>query len=278
MTDNAKDRIVASFRRLVRPTKLAVPVLLMALGSGWLGDGLGGLWEGGWPPHVCAALVYKPLSGAVLFFIGAWWMYGLRREYLPVQVLARTEKIRPARVLVMTVSRPNFEIAATVPPRLEDRDGRILPVTGELDADCEPAEIHWNWQPLLRGLRLHLSRLERIQLIGSKDSRVEDCAAFLRHYAPGCEIVWHPPETLDVEDIDGLMAAIGAEVARARAALPGLKERDVMLDCTGGPKPTSIAVALYTSRHPRLQFQYVSTNTGEVCAFNVLAEKEGEVE
>lgn len=267
--------------KYVKPFLLSLPVLLMAIGGGWAGDAIGERL-GTWPDLFVGFEEWhwwKFGLGLVLFFLGAFWMYCQRHEYLPVRVLKYSSDVPAARVLVMTVSRRNgFEFDDGMRTVIM-KDGRTVKLTWRLEEDCV-AEGEWNWQQLLRGVRLHKDCLQRIHLIGSKNGsheQLKDCARFLRSYlGDGCSIQCHD-QPVDFEDIDAIREALDQVLRAARNALPGLRDRDIMLDCTGGQKTTSIAVALYTTRHPGLHFQYVN-NQGETLLFNVTAEKEPEID
>ncbi|RME44759.1 MAG: hypothetical protein D6791_12470 [Chloroflexi bacterium] len=271
---------------------LILSVLMIPVGSGWFGDAIGERFNDGlnffshdfWAFEIWRW--WKFVLGLLLFILGVMIAYWLRREYLPVQVLARAAGERPAQALVLTVSQPNFRFKDGTYSRLELMHGQreVIELSHDLERDCTvPGQ--WNWQQLLRAIRPHVDRLKRAHLIGSIGRQpgqagsfesLEDCMALLKKYLPEDCVIEHHKKAVDFEDIDAILMALDKEVRKARRSLSGIKDNDIMLDCTGGQKTASIAVALYTTRHPGLQFQYVD-NGGRIQRFNVVAEKEPEV-
>ncbi len=270
------------FRKGLRFLRLSLFVLMMAVGGGWLGDALGEQF------HVLTSggliepwRIAKAVAGAGLFFLGAWCLYRNRREYLPAQILACSPGAPPARVLVLFVSPRNFDLDDGY--TLVMRNGARRQLHGDAEQDCLPGGVAWNWQPLLCALRPHLTRLERIRLIGSapverqqgSHVELEVCAGLLKRYLPAGVTVESHPQPVDFEDMDALIETL--QRVRDKAEAQGYRDRDIMIDCTGGQKTTSIASALFTTRHPRMQFQYVSTRNLQVISFNVVNEREGDL-
>ncbi len=256
-------------RRLLKPALLSLPVLAMAVGSGWFGDGLLTAIQGG-------GLRATVWIGLGLFVAGALAIYWMRSQYLPVRVLSWSSDVRPCRALVATVSPMNFTLEDT---GRVSCNGHSLRLTGDIDKDAAADEVRWNWQQLLRAIRPHLPRLECIHLIGSsgeQGSRAQlgRCRDLLARYT-AATVVEHP-QGIDFEDVEAVRAAV--QEALQKLDVQGYALNEIMLDSTGGHKTTSIAVALVTLDRPQLQFQYVRTTRPEPLVFNVVSESPVDLE
>ena len=261
----------------VRIASLSAPILMMAVGSGWLADAMHGYF-------FATASERNPVMlgiiAAILFFGGAAWVYYQSDKYLPVRVLSKTDRIKPCRALVATISPMNFNFQnwpaedAQLVIEMREKSHRL---SGDMTEDIQPCGIDWNWQQLLRAVAPHTGKIDRIYLIGSSDKngkkgsgpQLDICKMFLSRYVD-CDIRC-VPGFIDFEDID----AVKGEVFNAVEILrrDGYGDSEIMLDSTGGHKTASIAVALVTLNHPRLQFQYVSMYQIQPLAFNVVAER-----
>lgn len=263
---------------------LAVPVLLMATGGGWVGDSIVDLILG--DGRRTGVLLVVLLAGLLVFLGGAYWIYYMRKDFLPARILARTNLIPPRKAMISMVSTPNFEFI-DMPARSDgkvrirmNRTKEELTLSGDLEIDTAETDIQWNWQQLLRAIKPHVNTLKRIHLIGSSGTRgshasLAVCAELLRQYLNDEITVTMEAEGVELDDIDAL-------IRRIREAIGKLKkdhyfDSDIMIDSTGGPKTASIASALVTLSSPRLHFQYVSMHDQRPLAFNVVAEQQGDV-
>jgi hypothetical protein len=149
------------------------------------------------------------------------------------------------------------------------------------------AGVRWNWQQLLRALQPHADTLEHVYLIGSADAGgqdgshrfLDDAVRLIRLYFPEgrrLRSVSHGDEPVDFDDVRRLMRAMrhGIDVLTDGT---GLAEEDVVIDVTGGMKPTSIAGAVMTL-NGAVTFQYVHTSRGdEVWEYDLLHKGASEV-
>lgn len=196
-------------------------------------------------------------------------------RYLPARVLSPQTDFSPRRVLLTTLSPCRNLVPQGRGFSVIDDKGDPHALSGDLgrDTDLATALPQWPWQQTLRGARKNHPALERIVLAGSQDGsgaprQIELCRQFLGHYFPHAVIEpTHRPARFD--DIEDVLDMLRDAIRRLNEA--GYKDRDIIIDCTGGPKPTSIAAALVTLDHPDLMFQYVGSGeeAGRVCAFNV---------
>jgi hypothetical protein len=168
--------------------------------------------------------------------------------------------------------------------------------TGNLDNDITMLEKmkaegqFWSWEMTLRGIQHHLKKLRVLLLVASKDSilQVHWLRNVLKQYPVlarvqilvlindnGRTAVRQCPDakTLtkdngwDFEDFneqseafaDALRLLNEGEVKAADGSRVRAKDREIMIDFTGGQKPASVVAAAITFRRP-VQAEYVSTN------------------
>lgn len=275
-------------RELATTIKLALPVLLMAIGAGWLGDSLYNalLGEITWT----RVLFFTGIGGGIFFLLGAFWLYRQRKEYLPVRALERMRDIRPRKVLISTISPKGRQLELDIPDDKEVpasvKDARTtVTLSGNVEEDAAPCEIRWSWQQLLRAIVPHKETLERVYLVGSSDKEgsagshndLKACRRLLKRYLPEACTVTFSDTGVDFEDIDALTGRFKDILAELQRE--GYCTDEVMIDSTGGMKTTSIAAAMVTLDHPRLHFQYVPTQGDDFrpFAFNVVAETQPEL-
>jgi hypothetical protein len=265
---------------------VALWVLIVANGVaiGWLGDGLKGECLFGPVLGDCVGgldVAWRNL--AVLLASGGVFLalYLVGRNVLPVRVLRQAAEIRPRRVVLLPLS------ALKPPPERNPQGGyalrmqeRLIDFSGNLAKDiAELQGTNWNGQQILRGLRPHLqdNMLERVILIGSEGERGSmDMAKgivrdWLGLYLRADRVEVHPT-AVDFEDVQALRETFEEIVSRLTRTA-GYRERDIVIDATGGQKTTSIAAALATLEPSELEFQYVETRDNpRVLSFNVVTE------
>jgi hypothetical protein len=270
-----------------------VATLVTIIASSLLADGLKGerLFEGWFEAETTQRFRIHILLGTLLVWIvAALWLYGLRRLFLPALTLTQG-RVVPRRVLIMMVSPKGNAVLDPSPCGLavtftgsHQGSSRTIPLTGDLDADVQALNDanRWSWHQLLRALRPHQKKgLERVYLIGSTDQRRDDgsiaqgtfselceCAKLLKLYVPEVRCYG---QAVGAGSLDEFQQAILA-IVRSEGE-HGVKEKDIIIDVTGGQKTHSIAGALVTLSAPRLEFQYVDTNDPfGVVAYNVVNE------
>lgn len=164
-------------------------------------------------------------------------------------------------------------------------DGLNLGFTG-LNADLEEMvrakerpdkPVRWPWEMPLRGLRHHREGLKSVTLVcselslpqarlfanlvagyfvsGPKVRVLFDVGGEL-HLAP-CPLTPDPSGDFDFEDFDQL--SVGLIWLFAKLQSEGIAERQIMVDVTGGQKPTSIVAAAVTFNRA-VEAQYVQTD------------------
>ena len=265
--------------------------ILLVISIGWLGDTLPSSENRLFGLDHNASLLLA--SCAVL--ISALYLYWSRERFLPVRSLHSHSAPKAHKVLISCISPSSylFEIHrkddGTRSLRIKDkRDGamRELQLTWDIEIDAENkqlSELHWNWQQILRGIRLHATKLERIYLIGSSEDergqgsfdQLKQCAALLRGYlGDGTEII-PGNEAVDFEDLNALYHSLSGCISDAHNA--NYRADEIIIDATGGLKTTSIAAALVTLHNPRHEFQYIGNN-GKALSYNVISRPRSELE
>lgn len=161
----------------------------------------------------------------------------------------------PIRALILTVSKPETPVMKLEVLREGRVVARFLPkgqppveVKGpNLTDDIKTLdEIKPNWQQLLRGLEPHvqMGALEYVTLYGSKDSRLEDCAAWLGGYLPSTTRI-RVLDPVNLEDFEAVHTVLAQEVHRLNHE-HHIGPEELALDITGGTKILSIAGAVLT--------------------------------
>jgi len=261
-----------------------------------------------WAGHSLLELLHGPtaIDGAffvgslALFLVGMLWAYDARSAFALLRTLeqhalkASNLKTTDARALTLLLSTPNatlLECCApgsgwTLDPRspkLASQANSVAPKATQLggkdlDIDIEAitaSRIRWNWQQLLRAVRVHRSSLQRVHLLGSSRDGgsypyTELCAKWLRGYLPGATVNASLERSVDFENLDDLRRSIMWIIRQERDL--GLADREIFVDVTGGMKTASIAAAAVTL-NTDVRFQYVQTDEpSDVLVFNAKLE------
>lgn len=252
--------------------KSATALGLLPIATSWVADDLRRLLSGG-DPMTPTDLTGFGIALALTLVAPYVFVSSLRRVAFEVQRFTMADGVKPHAVWVGSVSTTGW---SWTPERLTltGKSPKELPLPPDLDgaiaAMGTASSPQFAWEQILRGLRPHAARLRRVVLLvspsGGKTSasepQYEECAAMIRHY--------FRPETIEkrivpFEDLEGLLGVLREVVATEK------DPAEIMFDVTGGMKMVSIAAAIVSLEHPKVEFQYVETQ-GEkrVRAFNVV--------
>jgi len=271
-----KKKVTDLLTELYKVLCLTLPLLLFISGSGWVADGFKGELLGeGWVqysnnPNVLALRIGILIIAILLTLGGAYWLYRIRKHYLPVAHLERCEQPTGIYALVATVSAPfkwKLEFPDGKMPHLKCAGfDNFLPESLE-EVTALPLRS-WNWQQLLRAIKPHAKELKLIYLIGSPTfppingeqemgsfDTLEDCKKLILAYLPNVEVCC-AQESVNFEDIAILYNKLNQTIDQL-----GYEKNEIILDVTGGQKTASIVTALVTLHHPKLHFQYVQSGT-----------------
>ncbi len=278
-TDEVAKRLHAALRQ---PTGIIICSLMLIVGGGWFSDGLNGQCILVFHPLGCAESATDwrgAVFSLILFLLGAAGLASATRHYLPVQYLQMRRDAIGRRGLIIAVSTPSDFLVSENGEQVISRrlDNGALSLTGNIDTDIAGfGNSRLNIQQFLRAVRPHAGEnLSQVILLGSfgesgSGKHLQAYSKLLQRYVPCAHI--HIEPQVDFEDVDGMYQAINQAVDRM-AQVGKLREKDIVIDVTGGQKTSSIAAALATLHKPELEFQYVSQNaSSEILTFNMVSE------
>lgn len=250
----------------------------------WIADGIKGdelfPW---WPsgafkpdePRIVECILYMLLLSGLF----AALLYIRRRSFLPVDVqrIGAPGRVVPRAVLVLGISRVKWKWTPGELTRGSDDSREVRPLPASLsEALTAMAALgkgeEFSWEQLLRALQEHAPLLQRVVLVGSRGDEgtaalFEPCREMIAYYFPQLEEDAFEVREACFEELNDLLC-----VYREIVATQAHRKGQVMIDVTGGTKVVSIAAAMVTLEHSKVEFQYVETE-GEkrVRTFNVIS-------
>ncbi len=125
-----------------------------------------------------------------------------------------------------------------------------------------------SWRMPLEAVKYHLGKLEKVIVITSNSSseQFNMFSKLLEEFFPEKNIKLEEIKAGNFEDFNQVQEAI--EKAYKKLKTDGIKEKDTILDITGGQKIVSIVGALL-SLNPGREFEYVSTTNYSVKSYDV---------
>ena len=240
--------------------------------SGWVGDGLEGNTIFYSDRNEYLPVKWCVLGGLVI----AWILLTMLLDWLllyilPLRTLSQKKQAEPHRILITPISGSK-KLLDTIELRL---DGYWL-VHKDKDA-ASPCEARFadgldslfaiyessshSVVPLLRSLKCHSreNTLKQVHFLASSQSK--EFADGLKLALANCitNVEIHVYEhALDFEDIDNVYHALDEIINRVTKDKGVFTDKDIIVDFTGGQKPTSVALALYTLQR-NIVCQYVQT-------------------
>ena len=223
-------------------------LVLLSLIAGWIPDGLTAIVFDGEREKGIKMLSFSLVLLALLLLFG-WWVS--KRGNFDVNV-KRPEK---KKVLILFLS----------PVRGREEDLALLKELSFQAVDSSPFR---SWEMPLRAVAYHAEKLEKLIVLTSPQSSQQFplfkrlLTSFFKENLRLLPILERAEEVRvnDFEDIEEVFGALNA--IYKRLVKEGYKDKDVMLDVTGGQKTVSIAGAFMTLYRGR-EFQYISTNDKE---------------
>lgn len=272
---------------LIRKHRNALAVfagtLSFSVGTSWMADAID------WKEKTFSGGMFA--TGMALSILGAYLAIHFGRKLFSVTSLSQKTGTYPHKVLFIFMSPAN-------PLPKQDDTGCWVLESVQLSPRLE--EVLWKqipgvsfpWQQTLRAINAHYvpggGGVEAIYLIGSKDERkdkpngshgqLDRAIELIRFYFPQLKTIEARPrdQGVDFEDMKALLDLLRELMEEAKQA--GYKEEDIMIDITGGQKTNSIAGALVTIHHPKLEFQYVGTRAPYTLkTFNAVAVEHGDL-
>ena len=225
----------------------------------------------------------------VILIVAVWLVYGLRRSLVRPRTRTLRDDLKPPRRACL------IQFLSTAPDLPEDIVGEtsLAGLIARLEREGEaPRSFRWAWEMPLRSIRYNLGGpdspvLRSVVVLGSErgpgTSRgslhrirafrdflstfdeltgVQVSALVMRKQGRSHELV--DPDNIDTgihegydfESFDQLAGALASALALLRQR--GFRERDIVVDITGGQKPTSVAAAAVTFNR-EVETQYVQT-------------------
>lgn len=225
------------------------------------------------------------------FIIMVCILYLQRRAfYLPRTRYLSNEQAERRKSIILFLSNidEKFEKTQGIPPGLQ--------LSSDIDIDIAHIEEHkqkikWAWEMPLRAIRHHGDKLETLALICSKKSILQVnlflriCMNYEKMKGVMFNVLCDNDGTLqlidarsigdyteikgfDFESFDQLSNATWKLIQELKKK--GYSEKDIMIDVTGGQKPTSIVGASITFNR-NIKAQYVQTNPPwDVLSYDVI--------
>jgi len=229
----------------------------------------------GWIPDGLAALIWEDEKGKALFMlaVGLITLFFLlllgrflvsARRYEVVQ-----DKPSKRKALILFLSKAaklNEESWRKLQNSLflaESREEKM-----ELINSKESPVRSWTMP--VKAVEYHLPKLETVYVVGSKDSspQIGYFRELLQSLFPEATLSIREREVSSFEDFEELQSSLEKIYEELKGE--GYKEKETILDITGGQKLVSIVGALLSLYSGR-EFQYVSTNDYSVKSYDVEA-------
>jgi len=199
-----------------------------------------------------------------------------RRAFQGIRSLRQGPIKKPHPCLILFVSPPGRAVFAEEPFSVAVDGIKLL---NTLDYDIELLNgTRWPWQQMLRGLRPHRKNdtLINVYLIGSSKTELPgtfdslpNAVQMIKHYFPYATVECYE-EPVHFEEFDAIVDVLSDVIRTLKSK--GYKEKQIIVDVTGGQKITSIAGAVVTF-NSGVTFQYVQTDKPyDVLKYDVVVE------
>jgi hypothetical protein len=228
---------------------------------------------GGWLPNGIADLI-KYLSGdwslwtfnyQLTISLGILIYFGVRLKKIvnsPGKIEVSNDPPEPVKVLGVFLSSFNlwFNSGQVQGVIVKGKEKESLEKALSEQSVKREALDGTTWEMPLKAIEFHKSRVEMLYLFTSSGVKgtTADSDLFVRLVKvlyPGISVAELVPGGLDFENIQEIFRAV--EDLYGDAVAHGYKEKDVLVDITGGKKPNSIAASIATLAAGR-KFQYIS--------------------
>ncbi len=238
--------------------KSLVAFISVSLIFAWLPDGIVNLFK----EEYATAAAQLGVSALLLAIL-----YTLVRMYSSKQIPYRVElsEKRDFKVLVIFLSKlSEDDLDKIIGNGNEKSKKRGIKSMEDLRKE------HLSWEMPIIAINTFLNTLEHVFIIPSFESKEQveafkDLVKKVLEQPDGIKMEELGP--VDFEDIEALQEVVKRAYERAKEL--GYKDKDVVIDTTGGKKPVSIASFAMTVLYPTRYFMYVSTDTKDVKVFNM---------
>jgi hypothetical protein len=246
------------------PSLIALFFLIIGLSivAGWVPDGLNEIFFG---EKAKGLKMLLPAVVILLVFLGLGkWIIG-NSKYAVVQ---EEPKKRKALILFLSPIWSSLEEAKSFLKELSDLpsvEEKLKLINNKKIGDKFPFR---SWRMPAEAIKYHLPKLEVVKVITSEKTspQFSTFVEFLKVLFPEKELKVEQLKTSSFEDFKEIEEALEKAYSSLKEA--GYKEKEIILDITGGQKIVSIVGALL-SLYGRREFQYVSTNDYSVKSYDV---------
>jgi len=242
----------------------AIIIVFLSIIAGWIPDGLNEIVSALWfkEGNLTRGL-FLLLSAVSTLFILSLWAYKSSGN-LDYEIFS--DEPNQKKVLIVFLS--SFRGNSDTRKMLRSLIAKVRSLNS-LEEKLEEvgSSSFKSWKMPLKAIDFHVPKLEKLIVITSPESST---------YFPEFR---HLVEAVFGEDIDitERKSSSFEDVRESFEIIKGIyeelsgryKDRDIIVDITGGQKPVSIAGALITSHYPERKFQYVSTNDYSVKTYDV---------
>lgn len=232
---------------------------LLFIAGGWLPNGIADFIKyltGDWSLWT----VNYQLTGSVVILI----LFGVQLKkivHAPGKIEVSNDPPEPVKVLGVFLSTFNlFNSAQSLGEIVKGKEKEFLEKALSEHIVKRETLDGTTWEMPLKALEFHKSRIETLYLFTSSGGKgtTADSDLFVRLVKvlyPNISVSELVSGGLDFENIKEIFNAV--EDLYTHAITSGYKEKDVLVDITGGKKPNSIAASIATLAAGR-KFQYIS--------------------
>lgn len=238
--------------------------MIILLAISWFPDGISAIFEYNLSEKGLFLCSYKLLVALIIF--GVFGVFLFRAGKIDNSKPA-VDRHKPKEVIVLGVFLSTLARNKAESKPIEERIKVAIDNGSFIIGDIEGK----SWEMPLKAIDYHQEKLKHLFVFTSNG---ENATSLLMPLFIGVVKQLYPALTvkevavggMDFERIDEVFNNI--ELFYAQAAHVGCKEQDILVDITGGQKTNSIAAAVATLLSGR-QFQYISTGTKDVMAYDV---------
>jgi ABC-type multidrug transport system fused ATPase/permease subunit len=241
---------------------LFIVLTVFSLIAGWIPDGLAKIFFEGEPKTGFIMLIIA-LSLLLFLLLAAKWII----HPYKYEVISHIPSKKQALILFLSNVRGDQNKLEQLLKELKKFEQLEEKLNALNDTDFR------SWRMPLEALKFHLGRLEKVIVITSDISskQFKMFSKLVENFFPEKKIKLEEIKAKDFEDFHQVQEAI--ENAYKKLKEDGIKEKDTILDITGGQKIVSIVGALL-SLNPGREFEYVSTTDYSVKSYDVEIVKE----
>jgi len=257
-TEYEKLRSVKSFLGDKLTLKNVLFFVMIAIIVAWLPDGIAGVLNVSTAQYPYA-LPLVQIGVPLLLVVVLIYEFQSKYKHLEANVYPYRIDKTPERFLIIFLSDLRDKMLQTTETS-EDFTTLFL------------AESRHSWEMPYRAIQYHQSKLEALYVIPSPESlgQYRLFEKLVKKEFP--ELALHCMHAVDFEEIKPVFAEVNRTYEQIKKVCKensiNIREKEIVLDVTGGQKVTSIVGAISSLRYER-RFEYVSTNTKEVRMYDI---------